>query len=277
MLLLLVGVASCKTSSTSSGNGNPNPGAPTPTVSSIAINLQNTVRAGTSVTASATATLSNGQTEAVATGWRSDAPTVASITDGGAITAHANGEATITVSRGAAQASRRIRVTPNYEGRWAGQLRVGSCAATGGYVGLCEYNGGVIGMLIPVTLTLRHSGDLTVSVELAIDVLAYAPTTSQIEGDGRIRFATNGSYQATTSEASADVNVVDGRLNGTARERYTAYGLLAGTVTFDSTLVDVVRTGPAAAATPPMPIAGLPGRVSMTPAIAERLARWRNR
>ncbi len=277
MLLLLLGVVSCKRSSGSGGN--PTGPTPTVTVSSIAINLQNPVLAGTSVTATATATLSNGQTEAVTTGWRSDAPLVASITDAGSLTAHANGEATISVSRGAAQASTRIRVAPNYDGRWAGSLRITGCTATGNYVGLCEFDGGVIGLLIPVTLTLRHSGGLSVSVEFAIDVLSYATVTSQIESDGRMRFATTGTHEATTAEASADIRASEpGRLTGTARERYIAsQPFFSGDVTFDSILVDVVRTGPAAAATAPPASISLPGRFSITSAIAARQGRGRGR
>lgn len=271
MLLLLLGVVSCKKSGGSGGSGGGNPTGPTPTVSSIAINLQNPVPAGTSVTATATATLSNGQTEAVTTGWRSDAPSIASITDGGTLTAHANGEATISVSRGTVQASTRIRVVPNFDGRWAGSLRITSCTPTGDYVGICELNGGVIGLMIPVTVTLRPSGGLNLSVEFAIDTLSYAPVTTQIEGDGRIRFATTGTHEATTAEASADIRADGGRLIGTARERYTASGpFFSGDVTFDSILVDVVRTGPAAAATPPPAGISQPRTLSIMPSIAAR-------
>ncbi len=274
MLLLLLGVVSCKQSSSSTGN----PSAPTPTVSSIAINLQNPLLVGASVTATATATLSNGQTEAVTAGWRSDAPSVASITDAGAVTAHANGEATISVSRGAAQASTRIRVAPNYDGRWAGSLRITACTPTGDYVGICQFEGAEIGRMIPTTLTLRQSGGLTISVDFAIDVLSYAPVTSQIEGDGRFRFATTATHEATTSEASAEIRPLDvGRLTGTARERYIASGpLFSGDVTFDSILVDVVRTGPADASTP-RAASGPPGRLSITSALAARQGRGRGR
>lgn len=274
LLLLLLGLVSCKKSSSSGGSGNPT--GPTPTVSSIAINLQNPVPAGTSVTATGTAILSNGQTEAVTTGWRSDASSIASITDGGTLTAHANGEATISVSRGTAQASTRIRVTPNYEGRWAGSLRITTCTATGDYVGLCEFDGGVIGLMIPVTVTLRPSGGLNLSVEFAIDVLSYAPVTTQIEGDGRIRFATTGTHEATTAEASADIRADGGRLIGTARERYIASGpIFSGDFTTESILVDVVRTGPAAAATPPPAAIRPSGRPSILSLIAARQGRGR--
>ena len=121
--------------------------------------------------------MSNGQTQAVTTGWRSDAPTVATITDGGNLTAVANGEATITVAFGGAQGTKRIRVAPNYDGRWPGMQVINACAATGDFAGICDEGGTVVSLSFPVSATMRHPGELLVSGEFMIETLSF-PTFS---------------------------------------------------------------------------------------------------
>lgn len=217
-----------------------------PNATSITINLRDVVLAGLSVVASGTATMSNGQTQAVTTGWRSDAPSVATITDGGNVTGVANGEVTISVSFSGASASKRIRVAPNYDGRWQGSQVITACAATGDFAGLCDEGGSIVGLPFPVSATMRHPNDLAVSGEFTIESLPFPTFNSQIESDGRLRFSSVTTVEGIRAEASWDVNVAEGRLGGTIRERYSAPGLATGEITYDSNLGGLTRGATAA-------------------------------
>ena len=181
--------------------------------------------------------MSNGQTQAVTTGWRSDAPTVATITDAGNLTALANGEATITVSLSGVQGSKRVRVAPNYDGRWQGMQVITTCTATGIFSGICEDEGGIIGLQFPVSLTARHPSDLTVSGEASIEDLTFPTFSTQIESDGRVRFTSSTVIEGIGAETSWNINSSEiGRASGTIRERYTAPSVGAGDVVFESNL-----------------------------------------
>lgn len=95
----------------SSGGGGSTPVAPSPTVTGVAVTLASSVlRIRETTQATATATLSNGQTQAVTTGFRSDAPDVATVSDGGLVTAVAAGLANIYVVFGGSQGLAQIRV-----------------------------------------------------------------------------------------------------------------------------------------------------------------------
>jgi serine/threonine protein kinase len=65
---------------------------------------------------------SNGQTQAITSGWLSDAPNVATVTTGGLVTGVANGRASIYVIARGRQGQQVVRVVPDYQGRWAGGL-----------------------------------------------------------------------------------------------------------------------------------------------------------
>jgi hypothetical protein len=58
---------------------------------------------GQTTQASGTATLSNGQSQALTSAWQSDAPGVATVTDAGLLTGVGNGRATIYVMNGGRQ------------------------------------------------------------------------------------------------------------------------------------------------------------------------------
>ena len=118
-------------SSPSGGNSGGNTGGGTPTVSSVAVTLTSPLRIGQSSQASATATLSNGTTQAVTSGWQSDAAGVATVSAAGLVTAIANGTATISVSSGGRQGQQALRVVPDYDGTWSGTYLVTACTETG--------------------------------------------------------------------------------------------------------------------------------------------------
>ena len=250
-----IGVCVGLCSLTACGGGSPaapGGGGGSTTIQSITMTLRDLVLVGTTAAATATATLGNGQTQAVTAGFRSDAPTIATVTDGGTVTGVANGEATIIVASGGREATRRIRVAPNYDGRWQGAQRMTACSATGDFVGICEQDGGIIGDLYAISLTARQADTLTVSGEFAIEPLVFPTFTTQVEGDGTIRFTSTTTVEGIRAEVSWQMNAAqNGRAEGTIREKYTIPGVVTGEVTYDSALSSFVRGG--TAAMPPAP------------------------
>ena len=225
--------------------------APAPTANSITINLQDVLRAGLAVVATGNATMSNGQTQAVTTGWRSDAPTVATITDGGSITPLANGEVTVSVSFSGANASKRLRVTPNYDGRWSGSQVITRCTATGLFAGICDEGGSIIGVSFPIGLTSRHPANLTVSGEFSIEGFAYPTFTTPIESNGAIAFSSTASDEIIRGDVSWTMNSTTvGQASGTIRETYSAPTVGSGDVIYESTFSNMSRSAadPAASA-----------------------------
>ncbi|MEQ1758773.1 MAG: Ig-like domain-containing protein [Vicinamibacterales bacterium] len=80
--------------------------------------------------ATGTATLSNGTTQLITTGWRSDAPAVATVTDSGEVTGVARGLANVYVVYGERQGQAQMKVTPGYEGIWGGTRTYLTCTQT---------------------------------------------------------------------------------------------------------------------------------------------------
>ena len=227
----------------SGGSGGPAGPAPTPTTTGITLTLRDTVLVGATATGTAAATLSNGQTAPVTSGWRSDTPTVATATSAGAVTGVANGEATIVVASGGHEASKRIRVAPSYDGQWHGNQLITSCAATGEAAGACEAGGGVIGALFPIALTGRHPADLQVSGEFSIETLLFPTFSSSVEDDGTLRFSSSTVTDGVLIEASWVINSSEaGRATGTIRERYSAPGVVVGDIVYESTLSSFARS-----------------------------------
>ena len=116
------------------------PTSASPTTSAIAVTVNSPIKVDETAQAAATASLTNGQSQAITTGWQSDAPNVATVTPAGLVTGVANGRATVFVVSGGRQGQQVIRVVPNYEGEWAGLLRVTSCTQTGAWAqaGFCD-------------------------------------------------------------------------------------------------------------------------------------------
>ena len=238
----------------SNGSSGP-PTGPSVDATSVTVSLRDVVLAGTTATATATATMSNGQTQTVAATWRSDAAAVATVaSSSGVVSGVANGEATIVAAFGGREGTKKIRVAPNYDGRWRGLQLVTSCAATGDFVGICEDEGGLIGESFPVGLTARHPGELSVSGEFWIDSEANVfPTfTASVQQDGAIAFSGSLTLQGIPNDASWQINSTEnGRVVGTLRERFTAPGLLSGDVTVESRLTDFNRSAAAAVSATP--------------------------
>lgn len=113
MRLLLCAVVLALATGCSSDTGVPSaPSASTPpTVTAVEVALQSALlRASETTQASATAVLSNGQTQAVTAGFQSDTPSVARVSDGGVVTAVAEGRANIFVIHQGRQGLAQVRV-----------------------------------------------------------------------------------------------------------------------------------------------------------------------
>ena len=199
-----------------SGGG---PTSATPTAASIAVTLTNPLRMGETAQAAGTVTLSNGQTQPVTTGWRSDAPAVATATDAGLVTAVGNGRATIFVVTGGRQGQQVVRVVPDYQGQWSGLLRVTSCTQTGAWasIGFCDEF--PVGSSDGFGLGFTQAGEsVTARANYGTSFL-FSPVTASIEPEGGVAFSTS---------ATASSGIV---IDGSWRVRSDSRGALNGTVT----------------------------------------------
>ena len=107
--------------------------APTTTGVSVTHSAESTIFIGNEVTFQATVTLSDGSREdASDVTWSSDAPSVATVSAAGLVTAVAAGEATISAEVAAGRGGYlRIRVYPEFQGSWVGRGLLTDCTATG--------------------------------------------------------------------------------------------------------------------------------------------------
>ena len=229
------------------GGSSDGPGpAPSPTVSSLRVTFQDILLVGRSASATASATMSNGQVQNVGTGWRSSAPQVATVTDSGSVRGMANGDATISVSFGGQEGSKAVRIAPDYDGRWEGLQVVTSCVDSEDFEGICEEPPDVVGRGFPIRLTARHGGTLGVAGEFMVEQITFPTFTVDVEPDGSIRFAGTMVVEGIRAFAEWHINSTEGgRATGTIREVYDAPGEFDGRVTYESRLSGFVRAGAA--------------------------------
>ena len=197
--------------------------APSPTTTAVTVTVSNPVRMGQTAQATASETLSDGQTRAITSGWLSDAATVATVTNGGLVIGIANGRATIYVVAGGRQGQEVVRVVPDYQGRWSGGLRVTSCTQTGvvATLGFCDDN--QVGMTYRYALSLSQSGaQMSAMVDYGVPWL-FPSIAAPIREDGTSAFTP--SMSATDSgvtvsiDAAFNINSTRvGELTGTVNE-----------------------------------------------------------
>lgn len=227
------------------GGSTSGPSAPSPTVSSVAVTVASPLKMGTTTQATGTASLSNGQSQSVTTGWRSDATAVASVTDAGLVTGVANGRATIYVVSGGRQGQQVIRVVPDYEGQWSGWLLVTGCTQSGAWaeIGFCELL--PPGSQDPFGLGASQAGELlTARASYSSLALLFNPATAPIEGDGTASFSTTGvTSDGLIIDATWRVNAPQvGSLTGTVVEAWRVAGV-AGEGRLVQDIVNAARTG----------------------------------
>ena len=111
------------------------PMAPTPTATDVVVTYpsERSLFIGDQVQFEASLVLSDGSMQAAENvTWTSDATAVATVSASGLVTAVAAGEASISAEAADGRGgSARIRVFPEFEGRWAGRGVATGCTATG--------------------------------------------------------------------------------------------------------------------------------------------------
>jgi hypothetical protein len=233
------------------GGGGGTPTGPAPTVSSLAITLGDMLLVGRTVNATATATMSNGQTQAVTSGWVSSATHVATVTDAGVVRGVGNGTSVITVNSGGQQASRTIRVAPDFDGRWSGVQIVTACRDSLDLRGICQEPefAAVIGSAYAISLTARQAGGLDVAGEFVVEGITYPTFTTSVADDGTIRFSSTAEEDGVRGMVSWVMqSTFAGRGTGTIVETYTFPGLATGELVWESTFSDLLRAGTSAQA-----------------------------
>jgi len=235
------------------------PAAPSPAASSattsVGVTVPNPVRMGQTAQATGTETLADGQTRPITSGWLSDAPAVATVTNAGLVTAIANGRSTIYVVAGGRQGQQVVRVVPDYHGRWSGGLRITSCTATGVFVdfGFCDDP--------PVGATYSYGLSLSQSAEQMTAIVDYgAPfvfpsIAAPVREDGTSAFTP--SISVTDSgitlavDAAFNINSTRvGELGGTVSEVWRFPNISnAGEGRLVQEIVATTRTGAAPSST----------------------------
>lgn len=229
MILL---VASC-------GGGANNPTAPSsPRASSVSVVLENPLTVGGTSQATATATLSSGDAQPVTTGFRSDTPSVATVTDGGLVTGIANGLANIFVVSGGAQGTVNLRVVPSYQGQWRGSYSVEFCNASGVLEDLCDSLFSV-NRVLPVSMSISQNS-IGIAGTFFFGTVAFDPFTAQIEGDGSASFSA-GSVDNSLITSTATWRISSpqqGRLTGRVTMRFRPSEDVPGSAEVRAEIVD---------------------------------------
>lgn len=146
------------------------------------------------------ATLSDGTTKVVQGTWGSDAPGIASAGADGTVTGTGSGEATVYADYQGLRASRRLRVVPNYNGRWSATYLTVSCAGTGDWAGDCLGPDDITRHTIGVVLQqagIAMTGQLTPYSDIPT-----VPVTGAIDGTGHL--ALSGKVPYTIPDCQLD-------------------------------------------------------------------------
>lgn len=218
------------------GDEGGSPVAPTPTTTSVSVTFPagGTIFIGRSVQCEAREMLSNGTTRvATSATWGSDAPSVATVSSSGMVTAVAAGEAMIFADVNP-RGTLRIRVFPEFGGNWLGIWTVTDCqtSAIGACDGVAFSVGGVTRNLVTFTqngasvsgavlfgnFRFELSGEITIDGELRVGAsdLATTPDWFQDLRNWRSRADTpgemTGTYQRRITFTPGGSTIVTGQL-----------------------------------------------------------------
>ncbi len=215
------------------------------------LSASSVLAAGTHETFTATATRSDGSTQAVTSGqWSSDASAVATVDGAGSVTAVSPGDATISVDFSGVRGSKRIAVRANYQGRWSGNYIVNSCADTQGFAaaGACSHlfppNSGI---QYTLEFVLSQSGD-RVTGQALFGTLPSPLAPASVAADGSLQTTSTTTATATaTTRHTWNLRIPrPGQMEGTMVLVGTD-STVSGSVTVNTTLVNVVQVGTATA------------------------------
>jgi hypothetical protein len=238
VIFSLVGLLACGGS-----NSTPTtPTTPTPATQSISVTVAAPVLQGLTAQASAVATLSNGTTQAITTGFRSDVPAVATVTDSGLVTGVSTGGANIYVISGGQQGTKNIRVVPNYAGSWSGSYYVTGCSQSGAYAtfNYCSSDFST-NSVFPYNMSLTQSLD-TVTGTFYLGTLQFGQSSGTMDGGGGVALSAN--YYSGVSTIYCVWNLsssTPGRLAGTVRQTWSA-STVPGQMVVTGTIRDSMKT-----------------------------------
>lgn len=236
LLLVALVAASCGGSTSQ-----PTQMQPTAVTTAIGITLPSVLRAGESVQATATATLSNGEGKLLATGWQSDATAVATVTNGGLVTGVANGVVTISVTSDGIRGSKSIRVVPSYHGAWNGSYRVDRCTPFPSPVYSQFCNGYAPGTVLPLSFTFSQNGEV-VDGQFIAGGLVSSAYVAAINRDGGVEIKGTNSTNPYSSEFTWALAVpTPGRIAGIVALRRTGSSGLVGGADVEGTIVSLAQ------------------------------------
>ena len=195
-----------------------------PATTAVTVTVSDPVRMGQTAQATGSETLTGGQTRSITSGWLTDAPAIATVTNTGLVTGVANGRATIYVVAGGRQGQQVVRVVPDYHGRWSGGLRVTSCTENGLFasLGFCK-EFAAAGETYGYDLSLSQSGTQMAAVVDYGAPWLFPSVTAAIRDDGTSSFAptvsVNESGVTLSLDATFNINSArTGELTGTVNE-----------------------------------------------------------
>lgn len=199
------------------------PSSPSGTTTAVTVTVSSPIRMGQTAQASGTESLSGGQTRPITSGWLSDAPGVATVTNAGLVTGVANGRATIYVVAGGRQGQQVVRVVPDYQGQWNGGLLVTSCTETGIFQQIDFCDDFPSGFVSAFSLALAQSGELMTATASYGPDAVFPGVAAPVREDGTSVFAPTLSITdegiTLTIDAGFSVNSTRvGELTGTVNE-----------------------------------------------------------
>ncbi len=244
VLCLVCGVAGAASACGSSGASTLSPSL-LPTVTGVTLAV-NPPGVGASNSASGAATLSNGTSAAVSTGYTSDAPLVATITSAGVITGVSIGDVTLSLDYQGFHASKKVRVLPNYNGTFIGTYVITSCADTGGFAVPAETP---FCSQFPLNTALSIGFLNTQSADLTTLTGLFALGSLQGTGTGVIAAAGGLTYTGSITSTTAKITLQNftatspsiGHMTGQFQIVWTDT-TLAGNSVWTCTMADATRT-----------------------------------
>lgn len=248
MRRLWLGAACSMLVSACGGEGGSAPAAPAVTVQTITVSSSSDLlHVGASETFTATASMSNGGSQAVSGGvWGSDAPSAASVEASSArVTGAGSGTATIFVDYLGRRGTKLIRVLPNYQGTWSGSYAVRSCAHSGDF-GRINFCGNFpVNRVFPTNLNLTQDRD-RVQGRFFLGQLG-GDGNGPVQGDGRLLLTGAVQEPTTTIETVWTLDSTSaGRITGTLSFNWRGTGL-SGDMRVVADIRDLNRTSSAAA------------------------------
>jgi hypothetical protein len=214
------------------GDGGGSATGPSGGTSSIAVTMSNALRVGQAEQATASATLTNGGTQSLTAGFRSDTPGVAIVTDAGMVTAIGNGLANIYVISGGRQGTKNLKVVPDLEGTWQGSYVVSRCVDTGFFLDSAKFcaSGFPAGSVLPITASISQTQDTTTHA-IMLGALGTNSASAIIGADG------------SASIATTVITDPGFRIDVTLRVSSTTPGVMTGTLSQNWTIVGFSDSG----------------------------------